>query len=72
MRMVWPVLGLSLLAAACGPSDEELCKEVQEKMARCGTIGPSRCEEALSDDLREEYECIVDTRCSEIHECASN
>jgi hypothetical protein len=70
MRIVWPLLFVSLSAIGCGPSDEELCKEVQEKMARCGSVGPSRCNDTLADKVREQYECIVDTRCSEIHECA--
>lgn len=70
MRIVWPALFVSLFAVGCGPSDEELCKEVQEKMARCGSVGPSRCNDTLADKVREQYECIVDTRCSEIHECA--
>jgi len=70
MRIVSSALFVALLAVGCGPSDEELCKEVQEKMARCGSVGPSRCNDALSDKVREQYECIVDTRCSEIHECA--
>lgn len=70
MRNVRLVLFVSFFAVGCGPSDEELCKDVQEKMARCGSIGPSRCDDSLSDQLREQYECIVDTRCSEIHECA--
>jgi hypothetical protein len=39
-------------------------------MARCGSVGPSRCNDTLADKVREQYECIVDTRCSEIHECA--
>lgn len=71
MRIVFPALMFALLAIGCGPSDEELCKEVQEKMARCGSVGPASCNENLSDNVREQYECIVDTRCSEIHECAS-
>lgn len=71
MRNVWPALFVSLFAIGCGPSDEELCKQAREKLERCGTTGPSRCDDNLSDQLREQYECIVDTRCSEIHECAS-
>jgi hypothetical protein len=70
MRNAWSALVVSVLALGCGQSDEDLCKDVQEKLTRCGTIGPSRCEDSLADNVREQYECIMDTRCSEIHECA--
>jgi hypothetical protein len=64
------LLCLSLALVGCAQSDEELCKDVQEKLTTCGTIGPGTCPERLADKVREQYECIVDTRCSEIHECA--
>jgi hypothetical protein len=70
MRILPSALVVSSFVLGCGQSDEELCKDVQEKLARCGTTGPSRCEDSLADKVREQYECIMDTRCSEIHECA--
>ena len=70
MRIVSAPLVVALFVLGCGQSDEDLCKDVQEKMSRCGSVGPSRCQDSLADKVREQYECIMDTRCSEIHECA--
>jgi len=65
-------LVLPLLLSACGPSDEELCKDVQKKLRDCGTIGPGSCPETLPDELRDQYECIMDTKCIDIgRECGS-
>ena len=60
---------LPLLLSAC-QSDEELCEDVQKKLRECGGIPPRDCPETLRDELREQYECIVDKECSEIGECA--
>jgi hypothetical protein len=60
-------LGLS----GCSQSDEDLCKDVQEKLTKCGTIGPSRCPDVLDDSVREQYECIMGVECQDIgRECA--
>jgi hypothetical protein len=71
--MVWS-LGVAhslLLLTACGQSDEELCKDAQKKLAECGS-NTGECPETLADSVREQYECIVDTPCSELaSECAS-
>jgi hypothetical protein len=58
------------LLAACGQSDEELCQEANQKLRECGQPASTRCPEALADKVREQYECIVDSKCSELGECA--
>jgi len=61
---------LVFLLSACGQSDEELCKDVQKKLRECGTVAPSDCPESLADKVRDQYECIMDTECNELGECA--
>jgi hypothetical protein len=58
------------LLSACGQSDEELCQEANAKLRQCGQPASSSCPEALADKVREQYECIVDTKCSDLGECA--
>ena len=66
MNRIFPSALLMALLPACGPSDEELCQDVKKKLEGCGTIGPSSCPEALADEVREQYECIMDTKCIDI------
>jgi hypothetical protein len=68
-RRVMLVL-LPLLFAACGQSDEELCKEANDKLRACGQPATTRCPEALADKVRDQYECIVDKECHELGDCA--
>jgi hypothetical protein len=60
---------LPVVLSACGQSDKELCEDVQEKMRKCGGNTVS-CPENLADEVREQYECIMDTECNEIAQCA--
>ncbi len=66
----WTVGVLALLLAACGQSDEELCQDAQKKLRACGQPAGSTCPEALNDKVRDQYECIVDSECHELGECA--
>jgi hypothetical protein len=66
----WPLGVLALLLVACGQSDEELCEDAQKKLRACGQPAPSSCPEALSDKVRDQYECITDVECHELGECA--
>lgn len=61
---------LPLILAACGQSDEELCQEANAKLRQCGQPASSRCPENLADNVREQYECIVDSECHELGDCA--
>lgn len=62
------VVAVALLTA-CGQSDKELCEDAQKKFAECGS-NTTECPDNLADKVREQYECVVDSECNELAECA--
>jgi hypothetical protein len=66
----WALGAVALWLSACGPSDEELCQDAQKKLRSCGQPTSISCPERLNDKVRDQYECIVDSECHELGECA--
>ena len=57
---------------ACGPSDSELCEDAKAKVAECKLedIHPAQnCDDDVSDEKRELYECLADAKCDALEAC---
>ena len=65
----WFVLAGGLIG--CSQSDKELCEDVHKKLNECGSPTSGKCPENLADEVREQYECIMDTECIDLADCAS-
>jgi hypothetical protein len=68
-RSAWTVLVAVVLFPACAPSDKELCEDARKKLVECGS-NDFECPDDLHDSVREQYECIVDSECNELADCA--